>query len=161
MPESYALIPGSADRKMLLHEIFPNENNVPIDALLFELKKDGYIFTPVRVDNNIAYDMHDHYSMTHLGMRFLNNSSISAKPFQAREVERLSKQAVLAIQVKSENFLKRHWMVLPLISFVFGIVSTLGTEFLKRKAWPYPKPNTQVIVIHDTIRAPVPAARKH
>ena len=52
-------------------------------------------------------------------------------------------------------------MVLPLISFVLGIVSTVATEFFKRKVWLDPKSNTQVIVVHDTIRAPAPMVRTH
>jgi hypothetical protein len=160
----YQMSSTSAGREEIMQNVFKNEPTIPIDAILLHLKDKRCIFNPIRVDNNIAYDMSDHYALTVTGMEFLRNASIPGKPFEAQEMERLlevEKQAITAKLAKNENFPKQQWMVLPLITFAFGIISTIGAEFLKRQFFPDPKPNPQIIVVHDTIRTSLQQAVKH
>jgi len=158
----YQLSPASAGRAEIAQKVFKNEAGVPIDAILLHLKNEGCIFNPIRVDNNIAYDMNDYYAITILGIQFFRNAAIMGKPFEARETERLlelKNRVVTAKLAKKEAFPKRQWMILPLITFAFGIISTIGTEFLKRRFFTEPTAKPQIIVLHDTIRVPIQAVK--
>lgn len=160
----YQMSSASAGREEIMRDVFKNEPRIPIDAILNHLKDKRCVFNPIRVDNNIAYDMSDHHALTVTGMEFLRNALIPGRPFEAQEMERLQEvetQKVTSKLAKNEDFPKQQWMVLPLITFAFGIISTLGTEFLKRQFSPDPKPNLQIIVVHDTIRVPLQQPIKH
>lgn len=155
----YKLIPGFIAKSQIIREVFNNDKSVPIDAILLFLKEEGLIFNELAIVNNTALPKTNRYSLTMGGILFFQNAGILNRPYCAHELENIQeaeKSTINAKLAKREAFPKQNWMILPIITFVRGGISTIEGEYLKRKIWPEAKAASQIVIIRDTVRlAPV------
>jgi len=156
----YVLSPTEVDKFAILHAVFADDPAIPIDAIILHLLKEGHIFPSIKIEDGQAYDLPNCYSITVDGTLFFLNASIPGNPFQSEENERLAtkqRQDTSAKVAEKDGFLKWNWMILPLITFMLGMISTVGGEYFKRVMWPDSKASLPTIVVHDTIyMAPKP-----
>lgn len=151
----YDRVPDHIHKSTIYKQVFKNDPKIPFDALLAHLEDENFIHHPLESVNGEEVEKTDYYSLKPSGIFFYQWSDIPGRPFYAKEVARindLQKAEVMAKVVQRESYLKRNWMVLPFITFLLGMLSTLGTEFLKRKIWPDPKSTNQIAIIRDTLR---------
>jgi hypothetical protein len=149
--------PKGIERAELFREVFANDPSVPIDAILLHLEENDKIYLVIKIEHGFAVDIPSCYAITVTGMVFFQRASIPGKPYQSAEFEReglAENKLVKERTERTEAFLKRNWLMLPLITYFLGVLSPINTAFLKQKMLPDPKERAPIIIVHDTIYLP-------
>jgi hypothetical protein len=152
----YDRIPNGISKTRILQDVFNDDVSVPIDAILLHLEDQGHIYLTFSLTSKHFFESKEYYSVTIRGMEFIRKSSIANRPYQCEEYQKLEamrNKAVTAKLAKKADWPKQNWMVLLLITFFLGIVSTLSAEYLKKKLFPDSAATPSTPISRDAIRA--------
>jgi hypothetical protein len=153
----FRAMPKGINKDELFREVFANDPSVPIDAILLHLEEKGQIYFVIEIECGFAIDIPNCYGITVSGIVFFQGAYFPNKPYESAELERKGKAEKELVKERTERkeaFLKRNWVMVSLITYFLGVVSPIGSEFLKRKLWPDPKGGVPVMIVHDTIYLP-------
>jgi len=142
----FNLVPSNVPALEILSKVFNNDPKVPIDAILIYLQKEGYIYTKLELNNNMACRPANSYTLTIPGIAFYNSAIIQGHPYLSQE----KKQYREMMLSEKEAWPKRNWRIMTVLTFALGITATVVSEALKQRLIPISPPQPQIIIIKDT-----------
>jgi hypothetical protein len=136
----YSIVPAQKTQAQLLKEVFNNDAQVPLPAIIHHLLTDGFL---VRWEYQAGKvnPLKDEYLLSYNAIAKQTEASYKGQGlYEAKKIvedaenkRRVEKEEIELRVAKAESWPKRHWLIMIWIAFFLGIVADMGIELFKRK----------------------------
>jgi len=136
----YSIVPAQKTQAQLLKEVFNNDAQVPLPAIIHHLLTDGFLVrweyqagkvNPLKDEYLLSYNAIA--KQTEAGFKGQGLYEAKKLAEDAENSRRVEKEELDLKIAKAESWPKRHWLVMIFVAFFLGIIADMGKELFKRK----------------------------